>query len=140
MTYYSFHDNITEKELTMEFYRCPHCGNIIVFCHQSGVMPVCCGTQMQKINENTVDAAQEKHVPAVTREDNSVYVHIGSVTHPMIAEHYIEWIAVEAAGIWQFKHLHPNEAPEATFEIGNNAGKIKVYEYCNLHGLWSTEA
>jgi superoxide reductase len=103
-------------------------------------MPVCCGTQMQKISENTVDAALEKHVPAVTRENGRVYVHIGSVTHPMIEAHYIEWIALEAGGVWQLKHLHPNEVPEATFEIADNVGKIKVYEYCNLHGLWSAEA
>ncbi len=123
----------------MEFYKCPRCGNIITFLHKSGVMPVCCGEPMQKITENTVDAALEKHVPAVTREDNSIFVQIGSVEHPMIEAHYIEWIAVETENRYQIKYLHPNEKPEAVFDIAEDAQKIKVYEYCNLHGLWSAE-
>lgn len=123
----------------MEFYKCPRCGNIITFWHRSGVMPVCCGEPMQKITENTVDAALEKHVPAVTRNGQTVHVQIGSVVHPMIEAHHIEWIALETAEGYQMKHLHPEEAPEAVFLLPENVTHFKVYEYCNLHGLWSAE-
>ena len=120
----------------MEFYKCPRCGNIITFLHKSGVMPVCCGEPMQKITENTVDAALEKHVPAVTREDNSIFVQIGSVEHPMIEAHYIEWIAIETNKGCQMKKLTAQDKPEATFLLGEGEKLEATYEYCNLHGLW----
>ena len=46
---------------------------------------------MQLLTANTTDGAREKHVPVVTREGNTVSVNVGSVDHPMIPEHYIEW-------------------------------------------------
>jgi superoxide reductase len=124
----------------MEFFKCPRCGNIITFLHWSGVTPICCGETMQKISENTVDAAHEKHVPFVTREGNKVHVQIGSVEHPMIDVHYIEWIIVEYQNGYQVKYLHPNEEPKADFTVPENCGELKVYEYCNIHGLWSVKA
>lgn len=38
----------------------------------------------------SVDAAQEKHVPAFQKIDGHLDVTIGSVTHPMEEKHYIE--------------------------------------------------
>ena len=37
------------------------------------------------------------------------------------------------------KDLVPGEAPEAAFHTGG-AKPVAVYAYCNLHGLWKTEA
>ncbi|MBF1343397.1 MAG: desulfoferrodoxin, partial [Megasphaera micronuciformis] len=51
---------------------------------------------MKELVANTTDAAQEKHVPVVTRENGKVHVQIGSVEHPMLEEHHIEWIALES--------------------------------------------
>ena len=79
----------------MEFFICRHCGNIIAYANHSGVKVKCCGEEMQKIEENTVDAAQEKHVPVIEREGNKVIVRIGTVEHPMVETHYIQWIALE---------------------------------------------
>lgn len=121
----------------MEFFRCRHCGNIIAYMHKSGVKVVCCGEEMQPITENTVDAAHEKHVPVVTREGRRVSVNVGSIDHPMVPEHYIEWIYLETKAGKQCKYLHPGEAPHATFYIADDDEIIKVYEYCNIHGLWS---
>ena len=45
---------------------------------------------MQLLEAGVTDAAQEKHVPAVTVEGNLVKVSVGSVTHPMTAEHFIQ--------------------------------------------------
>ena len=44
---------------------------------------------------NTTDAAVEKHVPVVEINDNKVTVTVGSVLHPMLDVHYIEWIILE---------------------------------------------
>lgn len=121
----------------MEFYRCPHCGNLVMMMHKSGVPMICCGTEMERLTENTVDAAVEKHVPAVTREGNKIHAVIGSVAHPMIETHYIQWIVLETTTGAQIKYLRPNEAPETDFVLPENTQPLKVYEYCNLHGLWS---
>lgn len=62
---------------------------------------------------NSVDAATEKHVPVidVQREGHVLNVTVGEVEHPMEAEHYIEWIALEAAGRLEVHYLKPGQAP-----------------------------
>ena len=54
--------------MEVKFYRCPHCGNIIVKVKDSGVPVVCCGAPMQELVPNTGDGAGEKHVPVYKRE------------------------------------------------------------------------
>lgn len=120
----------------MKIYRCKHCGNQIYFLHNSGVEPACCGEQMVEIKENTTDAAQEKHVPVYEREQNKIIVKVGSVAHPMLPEHYIQWIAIETSEGVQYKFLNAEMAPEAVFHIAENEKLLKIYAYCNLHGLW----
>ena len=58
--------------------------------------------------------------------------------HPMIPEHFIQWIYVETENGGQRKALKPEQAPKATFCVGDEK-VVAVYEYCNLHGLWMTE-
>ncbi|MBO6281926.1 MAG: desulfoferrodoxin [Alphaproteobacteria bacterium] len=121
----------------MEFYKCRHCGNIIAFVKKSGVPVICCGEEMQKITENTVDASTEKHVPVIVREGTKVTVTIGSVEHPMEEQHYIEWIALETKAGNQRKTLQPGQKPQAVFYIAEDDEVVKAYEHCNIHGLWS---
>ena len=121
----------------MEFYRCKNCGNMIAFTHKSGVPVICCGEQMKVVSENTVDAAVEKHVPVVERKGMTITVTVGSVAHPMVAEHYIEWIALQSKAGNQRKVLQPGSEPRAEFYIAEDDEVIKAYAYCNLHGLWS---
>ena len=49
----------------------------------------------EEIIPNTTDGAYEKHVPVFKQSGNRVDVQIGSVIHPMLDVHYIEWIALE---------------------------------------------
>ena len=79
----------------MKFYRCDHCGNIVTFVHSAGVPVMCCGQKMTELVPGTVDAAVEKHVPVVEVNGTRVEVKVGSVAHPMLPEHSIQWIAVE---------------------------------------------
>lgn len=123
-----------KKEVS--FFKCSHCGNIITFVKDNGVPVVCCGERMTELVANTTDAVVEKHVPDITKEDGAIVVRVGSVTHPMLPEHFIEWIACVSGDRVEFKYLEPGVAPEATF-VGVEEGV--VYEYCNLHGLWKAE-
>ena len=61
-------------------------------------------------------------------------VKVGSVAHPMLEEHYIEFIVLETATGYQKVELKPGEAPEASFAVTEPV--VAAYEYCNLHGLW----
>ncbi|MGI6765893.1 MAG: desulfoferrodoxin family protein [Lentihominibacter sp.] len=120
----------------MLFYKCDICGNFITFLGDKYVTPVCCGEEMKEVVANTEDAAQEKHVPVVTRDGNSVEVNVGSVDHPMIPEHYITFIILETNRGYQKADLKPGQAPKAVFALADGEEPVAAYEYCNLHGLW----
>ena len=82
--------------MATKFYRCRHCGNVIIKLVDSKVPVVCCGEQMQELIPNTVDASNEKHVPVVTRLDNcKLKIEVGSTLHPMTPEHHICFIYLE---------------------------------------------
>ena len=49
----------------LRFYRCQHCGNIVIKVVDSRVPVMCCGEIMKELVANTTDAAQEKHVPVI---------------------------------------------------------------------------
>ena len=120
----------------MKFYHCSHCKNIITYVDNKGVPVMCCGEKMQELVPGTVDAALEKHVPVVEKDGNKVTVKVGSVTHPMLEEHHIAFIAIETKQGSQIKYLKAGEAPEAVFAIADGDEFVAAYEYCNLHGLW----
>ena len=85
----------------------------------------------------STDAAQEKHVPVVTKKCKTVKVDVGSVAHPMTEEHLIEWVAVETLQGYQVKYLTANSAPVCAFSLADGDELLGVYAYCNLHGLWA---
>ena len=118
----------------MEDYKCELCGNIVQVLHRGAGELVCCGQPMAQLTENTVDAAQEKHVPVIEKVEGGFKVKVGDVAHPMVDKHYIEWIELVADGKSYFQFLEPGQAPEATFCI--DAAQVSAREYCNLHGLW----
>jgi len=118
----------------LEIYKCEVCGNIVEVLHGGKGQLVCCGQPMKLFEENTVDAAKEKHVPVVEKTSEGYKVAVGSVPHPMEEKHYIEWIELIADGVAYRKFLKSGDAPEAVFCI--RADKVTVREYCNIHGLW----
>lgn len=97
--------------------------------------PGCLDTSMKPVVANTQDAALEKHVPALEYKDGALHVQIGSVEHPMLPEHHIEWILVQTKDGLMMKNLKPGDAPRAVFQV-KEEDVVAVYEYCNLHGLW----
>ncbi len=92
----------------------------------------------EELTANTTDGAYEKHVPVIEHHGDSVTVKVGSVAHPMLDVHWIEWIVLETATGYQKKELKPGEAPEAHFAVTEPV--VAAYEYCNLHGLWMAKA
>ena len=90
---------------------------------------------LELLQAGVTDAAAEKHVPFVTREGNTVTVRVGEVAHPMLEEHYIEFIALVSENGAQFAQLKPGQEPVATFTLEEGI-EAEAYEYCNLHGLW----
>ena len=122
--------------MEMKFYRCPHCGQIIAIVKATGVPIVCCGEPMAEVVPGTTDASLEKHVPVVNVEGNTVHVSVGSAAHPMLPEHYIEWVAIQTKAGNQRKQLSPGDEPKACFSICDGDEVEAVYAYCNLHSLW----
>ena len=122
--------------MELKFFRCNHCGNIIVKIKDSSVPVVCCGENMQELVPGTTDAAVEKHLPVYEVNGSSVSVTVGSVLHPMFPEHSINWICLQTNKGFQLKYLNPGEEPKAVFALADGEKVEAVYEYCNLHGLW----
>jgi len=120
-----------------EVYKCDLCGNIVEVLQGGAGELICCGQPMVCLKENTVDAAKEKHVPVIEKTAGGIIVKVGSVPHPMEEKHYIQWIELIADGKAYRQHLSPGDKPEVCFP--DIAGPLKVREYCNLHGLWSSK-
>jgi len=107
---------------------------IVEVLHEAGGTLTCCDDAMTRVEENTTDAALEKHVPVIEKTSNGVAVKVGEKEHPMDAGHWIEWIEIIADGKTYRKFLNPDEKPAAEFSV--SAEKITARAYCNLHGFW----
>nr|MBF0221510.1 desulfoferrodoxin [Desulfobulbaceae bacterium] len=118
----------------MEVYKCELCGNIVETLHGGAGQLVCCGQPMTLLKENSVDAAQEKHVPVIEKVDGGYSVKVGSVAHPMEESHYIEFIELIAGNKVYRQTLKPGAKPEAFFAVDSDT--VSAREFCNLHGLW----
>lgn len=122
----------------MKFYTCKTCKSIVHFIKDSGVPLICCGKIMEELIPDTSDGATEKHVPIIKQNGNHVFVEVGSVPHPMLDVHYIEWIILETERGFQKVNLKPGMEPKAEFLLTENDRVIDAYEYCNIHGLWKS--
>jgi len=124
----------------LQIYKCETCGNIVMVLHSSVGQLVCCGNPMKLMEENTVDAVVEKHVPVIERNGKEVLVKVGSTPHPMTNTHWIEWIELHVDDSYVLiKRLTYNDKPEALFSLPTEPKSIMAREYCNLHGLWKSE-
>lgn len=121
-----------------QVYKCEVCGNIVEVVNAGGGTLTCCGQPMKLLQENSVDAALEKHVPVIEKTADGVLVKVGSVEHPMTKDHYIQWIEIHTDNNKVYrKYLTPDNKPQAEFKLTENVAFAR--EYCNLHGLWKTK-
>ena len=117
-------------------YQCGVCGNVAEVVHAGGGSMSCCGQPMNYLKENTVDAAQEKHVPVVEKVDGGYKVSVGSAAHPMVDDHFIEWIELIAGDTCYRQFLSPGDTPEAVFLTSADSPTARAH--CNLHGVWKS--
>ena len=66
----------------LQVYKCDICGNMVEMVHAGAGELVCCGAPMKHLQENTVDAAKEKHVPVKEAVSGGLKVSVGSVPLP----------------------------------------------------------
>ena len=123
--------------MTMKFYKCQLCGQIIGIVKETGVPIICCGQEMEEIIPHTDEKGlSEKHIPVYQIKNKKIVVRIGSIPHPMTNEHYIEWVALVTNKGNQRKSLKPGDAPEVRFVLDDGEIVEEIYAYCNLHSLW----
>jgi len=121
----------------MGIYKCEICGNMVEVVHEGKGDLVCCGQPMTSLQENTVDASREKHVPVIEKTDNGIKVKVGSIAHPMEEQHYIEWIEIITGGNSCRVFLKPGDVPEAEFPVQFSSDLV-ARAYCNIHSLWKS--
>ncbi len=78
----------------MKFYKCASCAKLLSVIDDAACTPRCCGEPMKELVANTTDGAKEKHVPVYEVADGKVCVTVGSVEHPMLDAHYIDFVAL----------------------------------------------
>lgn len=122
---------------SLTVYRCVTCGNLVQMLEDSGVVPICCGNQMELMQANSKEATLEKHVPVVTCDGTRVHICVGSVPHPMTEAHHLHWIVLLTDQGMYMRELKIGDAPECVFTINENEKIFSAYAYCNLHGLWN---
>ena len=122
----------TEK---VEFYKCNICGNLVQVILSGAGELVCCGQKMNlQIPQHDSNELGEKHAPKLEFRENKKFVQV--MSHPMLPEHYIEFIEVFNKNKTELhlKYLEPYETPE--FDITYTDDDIEAVEFCNIHGLW----
>ena len=125
--------------MDIKFYECQVCGNVIYKIVDSGMIPRCCGRQMEELVPGVEGGSKEHHVPVCKVEGNKVHVCIGSEAHPMEEKHHISWIALKTTKGAQLKTLEVDDKPEACFMLEDGEKPEEVYAYCTVHKLWKGE-
>ncbi|MCL2111897.1 MAG: desulfoferrodoxin Dfx [Clostridiales bacterium] len=126
--------------MEVKFYKCSACGNLLIPAIDGGVTPECCGMEMDELQAGVTDAAVEKHVPVIVRNPDGIHIdiNVGSVEHPMTADHFIEVIVLLLDKRIYIFNLSAGDEPTVLCGYKDNTVPMKAYAYCNLHGLWAS--
>lgn len=146
-THFYQHNN-KEEENMLKFYTCRICGNLIEMIEDTGVIPNCCGDDMDELIPGTTDGAKEKHIPVYTISPEIpginneklctevITVKVGEEPHPMNENHSINWIVILTdKGVYR-KNLDCCQEAQTDFCLKKDETLKAIYAYCNLHGLW----
>lgn len=136
--------------INLEVYFCEKSKKAVQLIKSQGIEPACChpkdgntisyqGNTLKLLRPEDADGAKEKHLPTAAFDGEKLIVKIGEVMHPMTSEHLIEWITILYDNFAQHGTFDHEETPQITFHVGS-AKKVKIYSYCNLHGLWQITA
>lgn len=124
---------MTEK---FEIYKCNICGNTAQILFAGIGELVCCGQKMEHLIPHSEENNEltEKHTPKFEKQNHKEFVTLNF--HPMISEHYIQFIEVFPKDKTELhlKYFAPNE--EARLETTHYGENLEALELCNIHGLW----
>ena len=123
----------------MRFFTCEECGTMFEYIGEAEASAMCNGQKITEVIPGTTDGAHEKHIPVVKVDGDRVIVDVGTVEHPMMEEHFIQWVVIETTNGSQRKMLHYQDKPKAEFKLTDGEKFVAAYEYCNLHGLWKAQ-
>jgi len=142
----------------MAIFVCGVCGHI-EFGSAPDKCPVCFAPKDRfKQNDNVfIDAeakskeAAVKHIPAITVSKQcglipeqscvDIHVRIGKTLHPMEAAHFINWVDCYIDNQHVARALlTPGVNPASCFHLKKAGSKVRIVEFCNIHGHWQAEA
>ncbi len=125
----------------LELYKCNVCGNLVEVVLAGYGELVCCGKPMELLVPKTNEPEMgEKHIPVfATNDRGELEVRVGSTLHPMVDEHFIQFIQTvsDDEKYIERRYLTPEDLP--IMYLGENSEADKALEYCNIHGLWANE-
>ncbi len=130
---------MTQKK---QIYKCSVCGNVAEILHEGVGELVCCGQNMELMEEKNKEEGVEKHLPVIKELPANVCqgkdgfkIAVGEEEHPSTESHYIEWIEINTKdGKSGKRFFNPGEKPEADFYTRIDITGVRAY--CNIHGLW----
>jgi superoxide reductase len=122
----------------LELFSCPTCSKMILVVQDGDGTLVCCGKPMVKLEEKSLEAGKEKHLPVIAKIPGGIRVSVGSIPHPMEKEHFIQWIEVIGDTFLYTATLKPGDKPEREFSLPATGKVLKVRIFCNVHGTWAT--
>ncbi|WP_321504876.1 desulfoferrodoxin [uncultured Methanoregula sp.] len=126
----------------LALYSCSTCGKKVLIVEDGKGTLVCCGNPMTRLDEKSVEAGREKHLPVIEKTPRGIRVKVGAVSHPMEKEHFIRWIEVIGDTFLHTAMLAPGEKPEKEFCLEGSdpiSHVKKVRIYCNVHGVWAAK-
>jgi superoxide reductase len=138
-----------------KMFVCSVCGHI-EFGSAPDACPVCWAAKDKFADtpnaaKTAENEGKEKHVPVLVISKQcglvpgacqDVHIKVGSVPHPMTAEHSIQWIDTYLNKVFVSRyHLTPTslQAAVGVHFKEDQKGTVRVLEHCNLHGTWMAE-
>jgi len=121
-----------------EIYRCTNCENMVEVIQEGEGQLVCCGTEMELLEERQLEVGPEKHIPLIEKDGDKIIVKVSEKAHPMLEEHHICFIELFVGDKVYRKNLEITDEPKAVFEVCADVEDLRAREYCNLHGLWNS--
>ena len=117
--------NVSANLLRSKFYVCPVCGNLL---HSTGNAVVsCCGITLPPLEAEEPD---ECHQVAIVPVEDEYFI---SISHPMIKQHSISFVAFVACDRVQTVKFYPEGNAQTRLSL---RGGGYLYWYCNHHGLF----
>lgn len=151
-------DNYKYEEEVMNVFICSICGHA-EFGAAPDNCPVCFSpkdkfSQNDKVFEEAAEKSKEgavKHIPSIKvnktcglipdQDCVDVIVRIGETLHPMEEAHHIVWIDCYVDDKYASRILlSPAVYAAGCFHLKVTGSRVRVVEFCNLHGHWQAEA